>query len=917
MLENIIRLNERMKLRPDKSGFLIEYTYNQVQESGKRTPDIITSNRQLIPLVFAMSKTGKNFNITGIDINDLVSRLDLFESAPIKDKKGRKIPLQERQERSKVMDIWRDEYNRIPANKRSKDASGSIRNLLMQDLWLYLKGLSEGKSGVEALGGGRNKKELARVKRKRDGLMRFLGFEKNDQMLTNANMFEQILDKNRIIKSFRLDRMQNLEISDHPATITDRAYKRVQTNTLPANRASFMGAKSDAAPDPAANVNKKVAKNEGIWNNDNNAKTKETENKTDFGWDSLSRELDRGGRLSASEEIVSIPGLPKRGKNAERWIEKPSDEGSALREMDRQESIITDWAKKNNWYIDPKYVDKLASESDVQTYGKEHSVYIQGKHVVKATRYQMYGKSHKTPSQYIDQINDYNSVVSPDMQKKFIGISEGETGVPVILTSQPVAVGDPPKNEKQIARLMKKKGYKPHNNSYYIYKNDQGVEIHDAHEGNMVVDANGDAQIFDAWIVLPESQYLTSSERSVLDIFDTPEKVLKELGTEKPLLREVADYLSRRSQAEGKLDELTPENAKALGDVLFEEAAEALRRDQDAIGWYDRTMDEALEYLYKLHPEMKTDAGLDGLFKAVLAITSNGQDVPANFKRAEFLYKKYQETGKIISDGNWGGKNKDSINKGLKAFEEMTQQLGLEKTKDFLTREISIRDLDKVLKEYGLKPTTGELKEHTVIGAMVFGPKIGSFYGNLNKIFNSVTMDRWFMRTINRIRGTLTDPSAGAVASTGGRLLKEMKGKVSVALQKEIERIISDVGSAGFSISNYPKAKKYLKDTYRAVEKRKFKDRTKLEMPAQRLHLYLNSLNESPANGSERAWIRGAVEHAQSRLKAEKQIDISNADMQAVLWYWEKDLYQNLNVGNKTGARADYAGAARQLLEQE
>ena len=173
--------------------------------------------------------------------------------------------------------------------------------------------------------------------------------------------------------------------------------------------------------------------------------------------------------------------------------------------MDRQESIITDWAKKNNWYVDPKYVDKLASESDVQTYGKEHSVYIQGKHVVKATRYQMYGKSHKTPSQYIDQINDYNSVVSPDMQKKFIGISEGETGVPVILTSQPVAVGDPPKNEKQIARLMKKKGYKPHNNSYYIYKNDQGVEIHDAHEGNMVVDANGDAQIFDAWIVLPEN----------------------------------------------------------------------------------------------------------------------------------------------------------------------------------------------------------------------------------------------------------------------------------------------------------------------------------------------------------------------------------------------------------------------------
>jgi len=801
LLENIIRLNNRMKMRLEKSGFLIEYTYNQVQESGKRTPDIITSNRQLIPLVFAMSKTGKNFNITGIDMNDLVSRLDLFESAPIKDKKGRKIPLQERQERSKVMDIWRDEYNRIPANKKSKDASGSIRNLLMQDLWLYLKGLSEGKSGVEALGGGRNKKELARVKRKRDGLMRFLGFEKNDQMLTNANMFEQILDKNRIIKTFRLDRMQNLEISDHPAKITDAAHKRAQTNALPANRASFMGAKSDVIP--ALNVR----------------------NEPSFPY---------------ADQIV---------------------DGKKTIETRRQSNL-----------------DKLIGKTVK---------------IIRTT-----GPKSKEPAMVIGEVTitgkkEYKNLKSfrEDSDKHLVSEGSG-------FDFDKPKIGYTLENAKRYSE------------EYPAMKN-KGIVYTNQHDGprNIVSDAAPDPAT--------NVNNNADSDRSVLNIFDTPEKVLKELGTEKPLLREVADFLSRRSQAEGKLDELTPENAKALGDVLFEEAAEALRRDQDAIGWYDRTMDEALEYLYKLHPEMKTDAGLDGLFKAVLAITSNGQDVEANFKRAEFLYKKYQETGKIISDGNWGGKNKDSINKGLKAFEEMTQQLGLEKTKDFLTREISIRDLDKVLKEYGLKPTTGELKEHTVIGAMVFGPKIGSFYGNLNKIFNSVTMDRWFMRTINRIRGTLTDPSAGAVRSTGSRLLKEMKGKVSVALQKEIERIIADVGSAGFSLSNYPKAKKYLKDTYRAVEKRKFKDRTKLEMPAQRLHLYLNSLNESPANGSERAWIRGAVEHAQSRLKAEKQIDISNADMQAVLWYWEKDLYENLNVGNKTGARADYAGAARQLLEQE
>jgi len=791
LLDTIMRLNDRMKGRTTDSGFIAEFVYNQVTETGKITPDITTSYRQMVPMIFEMSKTGRNFRVTGIDMNDLMSRLDRFEKADFKSERG------------KVFDIWRQDYRKYGGKDSDVDLSHNpIRELFLQDLWLYLSGLSEGKSGIDALGGkGNTTADLQTVTQKRDGLMRFLGFEKKDQEAINPNMFQELVDRNRIIKSFRLDRMQNLSISDHEGKINFGSYLGVQLNRMPTQRSSFMGAKSDVIP--ALNVR----------------------NEPSFPY---------------ADQIV---------------------DGKKTIETRRQSNL-----------------DKLIGKTVK---------------IIRTT-----GPKSKEPAMVIGEVTitgkkEYKNLKSfrEDSDKHLVSEGSG-------FDFDKPKIGYTLENAKRYSE------------EYPAMKN-KGIVYTKQHDGprNIVSDADPDPAT--------NVNNNADSDRSVLNIFDTPEKVLKELGTEKPLLREVADYLSRRSQAEGKLDELTPENAKALGDVLFEEAAEALRRDQDAIGWYDRTMDEALEYLYKLHPEMKTDAGLDGLFKAVLAITSNGQDVPANFKRAEFLYKKYQETGKIISDGNWGGKNKDSINKGLKAFEEMTQQLGLEKTKDFLTREISIRDLDKVLKEYGLKPTTGELKEHTVIGAMVFGPKIGSFYGNLNKIFNSVTMDRWFMRTINRIRGTLTDPSAGAVESTGNRLLKEMKGKVSVALQKEIERIISDVGSAGFSISNYPKAKKYLKDTYKAVEKRKFKDRTKLEMPAQRLHLYLNSLNESPANGSERAWIRGAVEHAQSRLKAEKQIDISNADMQAVLWYWEKDLYQNLNVGNKTGARADYAGAARQLLEQE
>ncbi|MGA0408063.1 MAG: hypothetical protein ACO3PR_08215, partial [Limisphaerales bacterium] len=166
LMDVIMRLNNRMRTRIQDSGFLIEFTYNQVQETGKITPDIITSYRQLVPIVFEMSKNGRNFRVTGLDMNDIMSRLDLFERA----EKGT--------ERGKIYDLWRDQYRK----QGGKDSDISmaynpVRGLFLQDLWLYLSGLSEGKTGIDALGGkGNTDADLVGVTQKRDGLMRFLGF---------------------------------------------------------------------------------------------------------------------------------------------------------------------------------------------------------------------------------------------------------------------------------------------------------------------------------------------------------------------------------------------------------------------------------------------------------------------------------------------------------------------------------------------------------------------------------------------------------------------------------------------------------------------------------------------------------------------------------------------------------------------
>jgi len=231
LLDTIMRLNDRMKGRTTDSGFIAEFVYNQVTETGKITPDITTSYRQMIPMIFEMSKTGRNFRVTGIDMNDLMSRLDRFEKADFKSERG------------KVFDIWRQDYRKFGGKDADVDLSHNpIRDLFLQDLWLYLSGLSEGKSGIDALGGkGNTNADLQSVTAKRDGLMRFLGFEKKDQEAINPNMFQELVDRNRIIKSFRLDRMQNLSISDHDGKINFGSYLGVQLNRMPTQRSSFMG----------------------------------------------------------------------------------------------------------------------------------------------------------------------------------------------------------------------------------------------------------------------------------------------------------------------------------------------------------------------------------------------------------------------------------------------------------------------------------------------------------------------------------------------------------------------------------------------------------------------------------------------------------------------------------------------------
>ena len=82
---------------------------------------------------------------------------------------------------------------------------------------------------------------------------------------------------------------------------------------------------------------------------------------------------------------------------------------------------------------------------------------------------------------------------------------------------------------------------------------------------------------------------------------------------------------------------------------------------------------------------------------------------------------------------------------------------------------------------------------------------------------------------------------------------------------------------------------------------------------------------EAPGNGEERKFIRSVFADVKSRLKQEYGIDITMADLQAVLWYPEKILYESFKGGESfeessegytEDSAPDYFNAAKKLAQK-
>lgn len=190
-----------------------------------------------------------------------------------------------------------------------------------------------------------------------------------------------------------------------------------------------------------------------------------------------------------------------------------------------------------------------------------------------------------------------------------------------------------------------------------------------------------------------------------------------------------------------------------------------------------------------------------------------------------------------------------------------------------------------------------------VPGSIIIGPKIGGgFYPNIRGNWNTLTMDRWFMRTWGRINGSMVgvDPKANA----------KRREKFRAALSALTPRQRKDLGIAGKPKDDaLDEAAKQLFSKYSASG---FKDRSPVNKAAQRLAEGLVEVLEMPASGKHRDHIRKSVRRAIDKLR-EEGVEVTSASLQALVWYPEKELLSTMGVGNKKAAPTDYEAEFRKL----
>jgi hypothetical protein len=354
---------------------------------------------------------------------------------------------------------------------------------------------------------------------------------------------------------------------------------------------------------------------------------------------------------------------------------------------------------------------------------------------------------------------------------------------------------------------------------------------------------------------------------------------------------------------EGKItaENRTPETDALLARTLASEAKEALQRTGHAGDWYTTGVNEAVQEAAKLYPEIKTDPNARLAFRAAKAITSQSETVPSNVRLTDQVYSYFRENGRFPT--NVKAEKQKAINNNFKKLNGLIETMGTENMAAFLDKEFTVREL----KGMGFKVPGGWPMDHKVYGSAILGPKIGNgFFQNLGGNFKPVTTDLWLMRTWGRLTGTLHGmPQA----------VPKARSRFEDALQASGQSVPNNIRALSKKADAIVAAHERDFKTNRALYDTGKKTKSELTRAAERLQFNLTGIKQMPSSGGERVWISTVMDQTRQLLE-QQGIKLTNADLQAVLWYPEKELYEKLGGRASEGINVNYAQVWRDFIKK-
>jgi hypothetical protein len=176
----------------------------------------------------------------------------------------------------------------------------------------------------------------------------------------------------------------------------------------------------------------------------------------------------------------------------------------------------------------------------------------------------------------------------------------------------------------------------------------------------------------------------------------------------------------------------------------------------------------------------------------------------------------------------------------------------------------------------------------------------------LNGDFSTLTADLWFSRTWNRYTGNMLKET---------NLDKNKKDLFSELAKYKAKKLLH-----GYTKTEIKKDPNKFNEWIVAVAKNYadggYKDKHPVNVKANTIFKKLGGeMSDIPRNGSERKAMRNAVNMLQGKLVDRGYPTLDIADLQAILWYNEKDLFALYKAVNEKSEKTDYERASQKVLK--